>query len=73
MSCIVLEVERELPFGGGTLLLGLADEQGTEALRMEFVDADGAIAEAEPREDTQTNVVFQQPSECLSSICVMLL
>jgi hypothetical protein len=28
----ILEIEQELLFGSGTLLLGLADEQGTDAL-----------------------------------------
>jgi hypothetical protein len=31
--CIVLEVEGELLFGSGTLLLGLADEQRSQSLR----------------------------------------
>ena len=40
-----LEVEGELLFFGGAFLLGLADEKGTEALWVEFVDADDGLGE----------------------------
>ena len=40
-----LEIEGELLFCGGAFLLGLADEKGTEALWVEFVDADDGLGE----------------------------
>lgn len=40
-----LEVEGELLFCGGAFLLGLADEKWTEALWVEFVDADDGLRE----------------------------
>ena len=39
------EIEGELLFCGGAFLLGLADEKGTEALWVEFVDADDGLGE----------------------------
>ena len=40
-----LEVEGELLLCGGAFLLGLADEEWTEALWVEFVDADDGLGE----------------------------
>ena len=40
-----LEIEGELLLCGGAFLLGLADEEGAEALGVEFVDADDGLRE----------------------------
>ena len=42
-SSLLLKVEHQLLFGSGTLLLGFGEQEGTQAFRAEFVDADDGL------------------------------
>ena len=46
MSALIIEIERELLLGGCPFLLGLEDEQRTQTLGMQFVNADNGLREA---------------------------
>ena len=45
MLALILEIERELLLGGSPFLLGLRDEQRTQTLGMQFVNADDGLRE----------------------------
>lgn len=45
MLALILEIERELLLGGSPFLLGFGDEQRTQTLGMQFVDADDGLRE----------------------------